>query len=172
MDNTTLIAGPYTPPKTERGRVYDAMRHRWAKVGGYHQTTFGGWPARGGKKQTRPIVCGELRRAVETESASAVAHHWRINIATVVRWRANLLADPRRDVPGTAKLHAEVVLPAAHTPEQAEHCRRITRAYTPAEDDIIRAGGVPPGRTERGASVRRSRIGAAGPIGRPPKKHN
>lgn len=172
MGPTDLIAGPYTPPRPERGRVYDAMRHRWGRVGGYHPTTFGPWPAYGGHKQTRPIVCDELRRAVETEAASAVAHHWRVAISTVVRWRANLLADPRTEVPGTVRLHSAVA--SAPTPAKSSHCRRITAAYTPADDAVI--ASHPPaeaaillGRTERAVRVRRSRLGLAGPIGRPPK---
>lgn len=169
-DNTVLIAGPYTPPKPDRGCVYDAMRHRRGKVGGYHETTFGPWAAYGGDRQTRPIVCEELRRAIESESASAVAHHWRVNISTVVRWRAKLMADPRNEVPGTTSLLSAIAHEVGSTPEMAVHLRDLTAAYTPEEDDIIRAGGIPPGRSEHGVSVRRSRLGIAGPTGRPPSE--
>ena len=36
------------------------------------------------------IVCGDLIRAVQTESEIAVAHHWGVTPNTVSRWRQAL----------------------------------------------------------------------------------
>jgi hypothetical protein len=49
------------------------------------------WPysaARGGKRQL--VLCGDLARAVRTESAEAVAYHWGITRWTVRDWRRAL----------------------------------------------------------------------------------
>jgi hypothetical protein len=48
------------------------------------------WPYARAAGPPGPIVCGELIRAVQTESAIAVAHHWGVSTATVKKWRRAL----------------------------------------------------------------------------------
>ena len=43
-------------------------------------------------KERKPfvILCGDLIRAVQTESEAALAHNWGVNKATVWKWRKAL----------------------------------------------------------------------------------
>jgi hypothetical protein len=41
-----------------------------------------------------PILCGDLVRAVQQESALAVAYHWGVCHNVVTRWRAALQVEP------------------------------------------------------------------------------
>lgn len=174
-DATALIGSPYTPPRGLVGsRLYDALRQRQRTVTALHDTSFGPWLAVG-RKQTRPIVDDELLRAVETEAATAVAHHWRVSVSTVVRWRrAAGLRDTRRSVPGTAALY--VANSGKLRDAEAMTARRIaTRAWTPEEDAALdgppaHAAEKLPHRPGRAIPVRRSRVGKSGPIGRPRKR--
>lgn len=55
------------------------------------------WPFRKGQGRPSCILCGDLIRAVKTESEIAVAHHWGVDKKTVWAWRKAL------DVPRMTK---------------------------------------------------------------------
>lgn len=169
LDPTALLAGPYTPPVPTRGQLYDALRHRWKSVTAWQQTTFGPWPSMG-REQARPIVDEELLRAVETESATAVAHHWRVNVSTVIRWRGMAMADPRNDSPGTTRLHREIV--GRPTNRKRMRAESLSRAYTPDEDAVILSktdddAAAELGRSRKAIAIRRWRLQPGKPLGRP-----
>ncbi|WP_165227539.1 hypothetical protein [Aquisphaera insulae] len=50
------------------------------------------WPIRKGLGRHSCILCGDLIRALRTESDIAVSHHWGVSITTVNRWRQALEA--------------------------------------------------------------------------------
>ena len=82
-----LLGGPYTPPRTRRGAFLTCEMRGKVKVGGYSDGPIP-WPV---KWKTRSIIlCGALSEAVRRESATAVAHHWGISVATVKKWRGTL----------------------------------------------------------------------------------
>ena len=58
---------------------------------------------------TRPslIVCGDMVKAIEKESASAVAYHFGVTAQTVTKWRKALGVD--RQTPGTLDLPRRTV---------------------------------------------------------------
>src|SRR4029077_1488568 len=48
------------------------------------------WPSTRRRGAYSPILCGDLIRAVERESAIAVSHHWGVRGKTVGKWRRAL----------------------------------------------------------------------------------
>jgi hypothetical protein len=86
-----LLYGPYEPPLVKRGFLVDAVR------GKVPFRTFTNalipWPKfkRQGKSGSGGIVlCGDLIRALEKESAPAISHFWGVSRATVGNWRRAL----------------------------------------------------------------------------------
>jgi hypothetical protein len=61
------------------------------------------------------VICGDLLRALKTESVYAVSYHWRLSRAIVSYYRQQL-GVPRLN-PGTNRLVRECVIPAARTLE-------------------------------------------------------
>lgn len=97
-----LIGGPYAMPRCRVGGILTCeVRGRDVRVGGVHDAPIS-WPTiyRGGPPSL--IVCGDLIRALKTESAIAVAHHWGVALSTVCHWR-QALGVPRW-TPGTTRL--------------------------------------------------------------------
>src|SRR5438105_294244 len=108
-----LRHGPYMTP---RCRVGDKLpcehRGREVTVGGITDAPIP-WPF-GGKGPQSPILCGDLIRAVQFESAIAVAHHWGVDKKTVRNWR-RALGVPRTNE-GTRRLFVDYT-PERLTPE-------------------------------------------------------
>jgi hypothetical protein len=96
------------------------------------------WPYRKGVGRPSCIVCGDLIRAVQTESEIAVAHHWGVSPATVKNWRRAL------DVPRTT-----------------EGTRMLAVAYTPEKltDEVHAQARAAMGRAEVRAKIRESKVG-------------
>jgi len=91
-EKVKLLYGPYTPPRTRRGRFLPCELRGTVKVGGYSAGPIP-WPK---KWRTRSLIlCGDLVRAVQQESALAVAHHWAVCAEIVSRWRRALEVGPR-----------------------------------------------------------------------------
>ena len=75
------------------------------------------WPcSRRGSRQA-PIVCGDLVRAIRTESEMAVAHHWGVRYETVSKWRKAL--NVPRMTNGSRRLRIEYAIESL-TPEVRE----------------------------------------------------
>lgn len=87
-----LLFGPYRAPDVSSGWLEDAQ-DGLIEVGGW---TFAliSWPRRKKTGKHAPILCGDLIRAVQTESSAAVQHYWGVSGGTVWRWR-KILGVPR-----------------------------------------------------------------------------
>ena len=133
-DRLKLHYGPYAPPKCRVGdKLPCEYRGREMVVGGMTDARIQ-WPYRKGIGRPSCIVCGDLIRAVQVESAIAVAHHWGVSTATVKHWRRAL--DVSRTTEGTRKLAL------AYTPEKLTDDARAkawAASGTPEVRDKIRA---------------------------------
>lgn len=162
-DPPPCFFGPYTPPAHRVGDWVDhPLRGRAVKIKGLIATTWGPWPAVQSGPVLAPLVDAELLRAIRSESAEAVAYHWRVYNRTASRWRREAgIENPRQSVPGT-RLQVQ------------SHMRRITRlprpnharAWTAVEDAVIRSGlpiaelaALLPGRSRVAISHRRRALG-------------
>jgi hypothetical protein len=82
-----LIAGPYNPPACEPGSSLTCKRFGRQTVGGFTAAPIP-WPYAARIGGTPPLIlCGDLVRAIRTETASAVAFHWGVNRSVVHDWR-------------------------------------------------------------------------------------
>lgn len=100
-----LLYGPYVAPKCKRGDVLECeWRGREVKVGQMSDGLIQ-WPCalKTGRKSL--ILCGDLVRAVRTESEQSVAHHWGVSVTVVWQWRKAL--DVPRITEGTGRLYRE-----------------------------------------------------------------
>jgi len=85
-----LLYGPYTPPKCKLGdKLFCEYRDREVTVKGMTDSLIQ-WPCTRRSNRLSPIVCGDLVRAIRTESEMAVAHHWGVKYPTVWKWRQAL----------------------------------------------------------------------------------
>ena len=85
-----LLYGPYKVPKCKLGdKLLCEYRDREVTVKGMTDALIQ-WPCVRKGKRHSPIVCGELVRAIRTESEMAVAHHWGVRYETVWKWRQAL----------------------------------------------------------------------------------
>jgi hypothetical protein len=109
-ESVKFIGGPYGPPSVPKSGVLRCVLRGWLKVDGYSSGLIP-WP-RG--KQGAFIVCGDLVKALRTESLAAVEYHWGVSHDTVSMWRKRLGIE--RFTPGTWRLFWNVVN-AARTPE-------------------------------------------------------
>jgi len=82
-----LIGGPYQVPACEVGTSLTCRRFGRQAVGGFTAAPIP-WPyaARQGGKPPL-ILCGDLVKAIRTETAAAVAYHWGVSRWTVHHWR-------------------------------------------------------------------------------------
>lgn len=99
-----LINGPYLPPACQVGDWLDDEIDGRVQVGGWTDAPIP-WPRRKKTGRHSPILCGDLVRAVQTESVEAIAHHWGVGPTTVWKWRKALGVDRITD--GTRKLLQE-----------------------------------------------------------------
>lgn len=99
-----LIAGPYLAPACRVGDWLDDEVDGRLEVGGWTAAPIS-WPRR--RKSGRPalILCGDLVRAVQTESSEAVAYWWGVGVTKVWMWRKALGVG--RVTEGTRKLLQE-----------------------------------------------------------------
>jgi hypothetical protein len=85
-----LLYGPYKAPKCELGdKLLCEYRDREVAVKGMTNAIIQ-WPCTRRNSRQSPIVCGDLVRAIRTESVLAVAHHWGVRDETVWKWRKAL----------------------------------------------------------------------------------
>jgi len=119
-DRYTLIDGPYYPPRTARGRFLICQLRGKVKVGGYSDAPIP-WPRIWCRRSL--IICGDLLRALKTESVYAVSYHWGLSRAIVSYYRQQLKI-PRYN-PGSHRLFRQFIIEAARTPEA---CAKISAA--------------------------------------------
>ena len=82
-----LIGGPYHPPACEPGSCLVCKRFGRQTVGGLTAAPIP-WPYAARIGGTPPLIlCGDLVRAIRTETAAAVAFHWGVNRSVVHDWR-------------------------------------------------------------------------------------
>lgn len=88
----TLVGGPYTAPPCEPGSSLVCRIRGRQTVGGLTAAPVP-WPYsathHAGPHRTL-LLCGDLVRAVRTESAQAIAWHWGIGRRVVSEWRRAL----------------------------------------------------------------------------------
>src|SRR5207249_4797490 len=90
-EKAKLLFGPYTRPRTRRGAFLFCELRGTVNVGNYSDGPIP-WPM---KWRTRSLIlCGDLVRAVQQESALAVAHHWAVCTDIVSKWRRSLEVEP------------------------------------------------------------------------------
>lgn len=137
-DRYKLHHGPYVPPRCRVGdKLPCEYRGREVVVGGITDAPVQ-WPYRKGVGRHSCIVCGDLIRAVQTESEIAVAHHWGVSPATVKNWRR-----------------------ALEVPRTTEGTRRLAVAYTPEKltDEVHAQARAAMGRAEVREKIRESKVG-------------
>jgi len=115
---TTLLFGPYSPPRLRRGQlaVCEARRDL-VRVGPLSNGPIP-WPTiegRGRRGAGQLIVCGDLVRAVRKEAAAAIVRHWGVSQQTVWRWRKALGVG--RMTPGTVEVYRRLLPQRIHAPE-------------------------------------------------------
>ncbi len=104
MPAPELIAGPYLPPACAVGDWLDDEIDGRLEVGGWTTAPIS-WPRRKKTGRASLILCGDLIRAVQTESSEAVSHWWGVGITKVWMWRKALGVGRVTD--GTRKLLQE-----------------------------------------------------------------
>jgi hypothetical protein len=128
-DRYKLIDGPYYPPRTACGRFLVCELRGTVKVGGYSDAPIP-WPRIWRRRSL--VICGDLLRALKTESVLAVSYHWGLSYSIVSQYRQQLNV-PRLN-PGSHRLFREVVIESARTPEalakqsRAREGRRATES--------------------------------------------
>jgi hypothetical protein len=110
-DRYKLIDGPYYPPRTDRGRFMVCQLRGTVKIGGYSDAPIP-WPRIWRRRSL--VICGDLLRALRTESVYAVSYHWGLSRAIVSCYRQQL-SIPRLN-PGSYRLFRQVI-ESARTPE-------------------------------------------------------
>lgn len=87
-EKVRFVAGPYQPPLVPIGGWLKCKLRGELQIGGYTNALIP-WPtAVGHHKQL--IICGDLLRALKTESRLAVAYHFGVSHALVSEWRRRL----------------------------------------------------------------------------------
>lgn len=84
-----LVDGPYLAPDVREGQHIFCEMRGMVQVGGWTNAPIP-WPRVKKTGAHSPILCGDLCRAVRTESAIAVAHWWGVNPVLVWKWRKAL----------------------------------------------------------------------------------
>ncbi len=85
-----LLYGPYVPPQCRLGdKLPCEYRGREVTVKGMTDAPIQ-WPCARRNRNASPILCGDLIRAVQTESEMSVAYHWGVRATTVWKWRRAL----------------------------------------------------------------------------------
>jgi len=86
-----LIRGPYEPPLFKGEFLTDAVRGK-VRFGKYSNAPIP-WPIfkkEGPRGSGGFVLCGDLLRALQHESAAAICYHWGVCASTVLKWRRAL----------------------------------------------------------------------------------
>src|SRR6476659_8840034 len=97
-----LVGGPYVTPKYRIGQVVRCAVRGPVTVKSYTNALIP-WPRGIARRAPSLIVCGELLRALRTESNLALCHWWGVTRPTVSKWR-RILKTPR-NTPGQLALY-------------------------------------------------------------------
>lgn len=137
-ERVRLLYGPYRPPCCKVGeKLTCEYRDREVKVTGISNAHIS-WPVARSGSRSSPIVCGDLVRAIRTESEVAVAYHWGVRYGTVWKWR-RALGVPRM-TNGTRRLRIELTS-EIFTPEfRAKAREAMQRPDVRAKLSILRKG--------------------------------
>jgi hypothetical protein len=100
-----LLGGPYVPPLIAIGGWLKCELRGELQVGGYTNALIP-WPVAVGHAQQR-IVCGDLVRALKTESLAAVSFHFGICHSLVSEYRHRLGIE--RFTPGSMRLFRRTI---------------------------------------------------------------
>jgi len=126
MTGAELLAGPYRRPAVRRGQIVVCeYRGMVVTVGGLTAAPVP-WPLidRGGPPAL--IVCGDLVRAIQTESATAIVHHWGVSPQTVWRWKRALGVG--RMTEGGKRLYRQLLPAKIHSPAAKEASRSASHS--------------------------------------------
>lgn len=82
-----LLGGPYLAPDVRPGDWLEDAERGSVQVGGYTRTARIPWPRLKKTGKASLILCGDLIRAVRTESALAIRYWWGVSGVVVARWR-------------------------------------------------------------------------------------
>jgi len=117
IDRYALLHGPYHAPRFRyAGRLFCEIRGT-VTVGGLREAPIP-WPYAQG--MGRPLIlCGDLVRAVKSESSLAVAHHFGVCVGTVRVWRRTLSVP--RENEGSRRLWGRIA--NARTDDRLERAR-------------------------------------------------
>ena len=88
----TLIGGSYSAPPCEPGSSLVCSLKGRQRIGGLTDAPIP-WPysaERAGGSGRSLILCGDLVRAVQTESVQSICHHWNVGRKVVGEWRKAL----------------------------------------------------------------------------------
>ena len=121
-----FLRGPYFPPSVEIGQTVECARFDLVRVVGWSQGPIR-WPQCQVSGRRSLILFEDLRRAVEEESATAVALAWGVCKLTVSIWRQTL--DVESINAGTAA-RMTTLLPFAMTSAQRALGQRRARSLT------------------------------------------
>jgi hypothetical protein len=135
-DRVKLLGGPYWAPRLRVGDVTRCLyRDRDVIITGWSDAPIP-WPRcrpRGGRGGGGGLLVDEeLARAIRTESAAALMHHWGVGVKAVWNWR-RCFAIGRTDTPGSARLvqaaaekGADAVKVKEWTEEERERKRQLS----------------------------------------------
>jgi hypothetical protein len=152
-----LLYGPYAVPKCRLGdKLLCEYRDREVTVKGITDALIQ-WPCSRRGRGGIPIVCGDLLRAIRTESVLAVAHHWGVSDGTVWRWRKALNVPPMTN--GSRRLRIEY---AAETLTPEVRAKAIDAMHSPEFGAKISAA-------KKGRPLHPNTIEACRELGRRPK---
>jgi hypothetical protein len=93
------------------------------------------WQSQGGGKRLL-ILCGDLVRAVRTESAQAIVYHWGVGRQLVSEWRSTLGVG--RMTPGTRRRWVELA------PARLDRAARVRGGVAAGQARRRSAGTCPP----------------------------
>lgn len=110
-----FVGGPYGPPRLPGDGVLRCAIHGRLKVGGYTNTVIP-WPVASGHPSQR-IICGDLLKALRTESREAIVFHFGLSRAFVSELRRRL-GIPRYNAGSHRLFRRNIDL--ARTPEALE----------------------------------------------------
>jgi hypothetical protein len=117
-----LLFGPYAPPRIPRTQRLLCEMRGYLRVGSWSDGLIP-WPRR--YRTGSIILCGDLARAVETESVEAVSHHWGVCRNVVQKWRQALHVPEAN--PGTRQLRHRIQSASDSTARR----RAVIRAKNP-----------------------------------------
>ena len=127
QDRVELLYGPYQAPRCKVGRLLRCRMRGQVRVGGITDAPIP-WPRvrqLGGNGYPSLILCGDLVRAVQLESATAVAYWFGVTAQTVTKWRRVLGVEPLTK--GTSDLLRRWSPETVGTDEAKEKLREATQ---------------------------------------------